>query len=44
MLYTVGLFPKIHTVNLNRHRMSHNPDVQNIADFRSTLASQDNCA
>ena len=41
MLYTVHLFPKIHSVNLNRYRMSCNPDIQNIADFRGTLASQD---
>ena len=44
MLYTVRLFPKIHTVDLNRHRMPCNPDIQNIANFRGTLASEDNSA
>jgi hypothetical protein len=44
MLYAVHLFPKIHTVNLNRHRKSCKPDIQNIADFRGILAAQDNGA
>jgi hypothetical protein len=44
MLDTVYLFPKIHTVDLNRHRESCNADIQNIAGFRGTLASQDNGA
>ena len=44
MLYTVHLFPEIHTFNLNRHRMSCNSEVENIAYFRSALVSQDNGA
>ncbi len=40
MLDTVHLFPKTHTFNLNRQRKSRNPDVENIAYFRSALLSQ----
>jgi len=34
MLYAVHLFPKVHTVNLNRSRLPCKPDIQNITDFR----------
>jgi hypothetical protein len=44
MLYAVHLFPKVHTVNLNRSMLSCKPDIQNITDFRGTIASQDNNA
>jgi hypothetical protein len=44
MLDTVNLFPQIHTFNLNRHRKSCNPDIENIAYFRSALLSQNKCA
>jgi len=44
MLYTVRLFPKIYAVNLNGHRMSSEPDIHNITDFRGFLARQDKCA
>ena len=40
MLYAVHLFPKVHTVNLNRSRLPCKPDIQNITDFRGTIASQ----
>jgi hypothetical protein len=42
MLYTVNLFPKIHTVDLNRHRISCNPYIQNVTDSRDALCGQDN--
>ena len=44
MLYAVHLFPKVHTVNLNRSRLPCKPDIQNITDFRGTITSQDNDA
>ena len=44
VLDTVHLFPKVDTVDLNRHRTSCNPDIQNIANFRGTFASQDKTA
>ena len=42
MLYAVHLFPKIHTVNLNWHRISCNPYIENITDSGDALPWQDN--
>ena len=36
----VHLFPKVHTVNLNWHRISCNPYIQNITDSRGALCGQ----
>ena len=44
MLDTVHLFPKIHAFDLNRHGMSCNPDIENIAYFWGALVSQDESA
>ena len=40
MLDTVHLFPKTHAFNLNRQRKSCNPDIENIAYFRSAFLPQ----
>jgi hypothetical protein len=42
MLYAVHLFPKVHTVNLNWHRISCNPYIQNITDSGDAFPWQDN--